>query len=47
MTGDTIDGLDGHDELEPQEPLRMSVSHKRKHAWAREVIQEVERFGAP
>ncbi len=38
VTGDTLDDLDGHDELEPQEPLRMTVSHKRKPAWARETI---------
>ena len=47
MIGDTLDDLDGHDELEPQEPLSMTISHKRKPAWAREVIQEAERFGAP
>ena len=33
--------------LEPQEPLRRTVSHKRKPAWAHEIIQEAERFGAP
>jgi hypothetical protein len=47
VTGDTLDDLDGHDELEPQEPLRMIISHKRKPAWAHEIIQEVERYGAP
>ncbi len=30
MTSDTLDDLDGHDELEPQEPICMTISHKRK-----------------
>ena len=47
VTGDTVDDLDGHDELEPQERLCMTISHKRKPAWAREIIQEAERYGAP
>ena len=47
MTGNTLDDLDGHDELEPQEPLSMTVYHKRKPTWAREIIQEEERFGTP
>ena len=45
MTGDTLDDSEGHDELEPQEPLRMTVSHKRKLVWAREIIQDAERYG--
>ena len=32
--------------LDPQEPPHMDISHKRKAAWAREIIQEVERYGA-
>ena len=47
VVGDTLDDLDGHDELEPQEPLCMTISHKRKPTREHEVIQEVERFGAP
>ena len=47
VTSDTLDDLDGHDELEPQEPLHMIISHKRKPTWAREIIQEAERYGAP
>ena len=39
--------LEEHDMLEPQEPLHINISHKRKLAWAREIIQEVERCGAP
>jgi len=26
--------------MEPQEPLRMTISHKRKPTWAREIIQD-------
>ena len=36
-----------HDLLEPQEPPHMNISHKRKPAWAREINQESERYGAP
>ena len=35
-----------HDMLEPLEPPHMNISHKRKPAWAREIIQEAERYGA-
>ena len=31
---------------EPQEPPTMKMSRKRKPAWAREIIQEEERYGA-
>ena len=33
--------------IEPQEPPMMEISRKRKPAWAREIIQEAERYGAP
>ena len=36
-----------HDMLEPQEPPTMNMSRKRKPAWAREIIQEAEKYGAP
>ena len=39
-----------HDMAEPQEPVKTLLkkhSHKRKTAWARELIQEAERYGAP
>ena len=38
-----------HDMTEPQIPINLpkEVSHKRKLAWARELIQDVERYGAP
>ena len=34
---------------EPQMPVDppKEVSHKRKPAWARELIQDAERYGAP
>ena len=32
--------------LEPQEPPTMDISQKRKNAWVRERIQEVEKYGA-
>ena len=37
-----------HDMVEPQMPMDLSkeVSHKRKPAWARELIQDAERYGA-
>ena len=36
-----------HDMTEPQEPPTMEISRKRNPAWAREIIQEAERYGAP
>ena len=36
-----------HDMVEPQEPPTMEISQKRKHAWEREIIQEVEIYGTP
>ena len=39
-----------HDMEEPQEPLETlheKDSHKRKPTWERELIQYVERYGAP
>jgi hypothetical protein len=36
-----------HDMIESQEPPRMTISHKRKPAWARELIQDAEKYGAP
>jgi hypothetical protein len=36
-----------HDMIESQEPPRMTISQKRKQAWAREIIQDVEKYGAP
>jgi hypothetical protein len=36
-----------HDITEVQEPSQMTFSHKRKHAWARELIQDGEKYGVP
>jgi hypothetical protein len=35
------------DMMESQEPPQMTISHKRKLAWARELIQYGEKYGAP
>ena len=32
--------LEDHDVVEFQEPPQMTISHKRKPAWARELIQD-------
>jgi hypothetical protein len=39
-------GLEAHDMAEPQRPVETSTK-KRISAWAREIIQDVEKFGAP
>jgi hypothetical protein len=36
-----------YDMIESQEPSHMTISHKRNPAWARELIQDVEKYGAP
>ena len=36
-----------HDISEVQEPHQMTFSHKRKIAWARELIQDGEKYGVP
>jgi hypothetical protein len=36
-----------HDITEVQEPPQITFSHKRKHAWARELIQDGEKYGVP
>jgi hypothetical protein len=36
-----------HDMIESQEPPQMMISHKRKLAWERELIQYGEKYGAP
>jgi hypothetical protein len=35
-----------HDMIESQEPPQMAISHKRKPTWARELIQDGEKYGA-
>jgi hypothetical protein len=37
--------LEDHDIVEFQEPPQMTISHKRKIAWAREIIQYGEKYG--
>jgi hypothetical protein len=39
--------LEDHDVVEFQEPPQMTISHKRKPAWARELIQDGEKYGVP
>jgi U3 small nucleolar RNA-associated protein 14 len=39
--------LEDHDTAKVQEPPQMTFSHKRKHAWARELIQDGEKCGVP
>jgi hypothetical protein len=36
-----------HDMIKSQEPPQMMISHKRKLAWARELIQDGEKYGSP
>jgi hypothetical protein len=36
-----------HDIIEYQEPPHMTISHKRKPSWERELIQDGEKYGAP
>jgi hypothetical protein len=39
--------LEDHDVVVFQEPPQMTISHKRKPAWARELIQDGEKYGVP
>jgi hypothetical protein len=39
--------LEDHDIVEVQEPPQMTIFHKRKPAWARELIQDGEKYGVP
>jgi hypothetical protein len=47
ITSHDEDILEDHDIIESQEPPQMTISHKRKPAWARELIQDGEKYGAP
>ena len=45
-----LEDHEDHDMVEPQEPVETLFekdSHKRKPTWARELIQEAERYVAP
>jgi hypothetical protein len=37
--------LEDHDIVEFQEPPQMMISHKRNPAWARDIIQDGEKYG--
>jgi hypothetical protein len=39
--------LEDHDIVEFQEPPQLTISYKRKPAWAREFIQDGEKYGVP
>jgi hypothetical protein len=39
--------LEDHDIVEFKEPSQMTISHKRKPDWARELIQYGEKYGVP
>jgi transposase InsO family protein len=39
--------LEDHDIVEVQEPPQMMILHKRKLDWARELIQDGEKYGVP
>jgi hypothetical protein len=39
--------LEDHDIVEVQEPPQMTILHKRKPAWARELIQDGEKYDVP
>ena len=50
MELENIKDREDHDMAKPQEPvetLHEKDSHKRNPTWARELIQEAERYGAP
>jgi hypothetical protein len=38
--------LEDQDMIESREPPRMAISQKRKPTWARELIQDAEKYGA-
>jgi hypothetical protein len=39
--------LEYHDVVEFQEPPQMTISHKIKSTWARDIIQDGEKYGVP
>ena len=47
VTSPDEDILEDHDISEVQEPPEMTILHKRKPAWARELIQDGEKYGVP
>jgi hypothetical protein len=47
VTSPNEETLKDHDVKEFQEPPQMTFSHKRNHAWARELIQDGDKYGVP
>jgi hypothetical protein len=47
VTSPDEETLEDHDITEVQEPPQMTFSHKRNPAWARELIQDGEKYGVP
>jgi hypothetical protein len=47
VTSPDEESLEDHDLIEVQEPPQMRILHKRKPAWARELIQDGEKYGVP
>jgi hypothetical protein len=39
--------LEDHDIVEVKKPPQMTILHKRKPAWARDIIQDGEKYGVP
>jgi hypothetical protein len=39
--------LEDHDIVEVQEPPKMKILHKRNPSWARDLIQDGEKYGVP
>jgi hypothetical protein len=47
VTSPDEETLEDHDVTKVQEPPQMTILHKRKPAWARELIQDGEKYGVP
>jgi hypothetical protein len=47
VTSPDEESLEDHDLIEVQEPPQMRILHKRKPTWARELIQNGEKYGVP
>jgi hypothetical protein len=43
----TVSSEEDHDMIESQEPPQMTISHKRKPTWVRELIQYGDKYGSP
>jgi hypothetical protein len=47
VTSPDEESLEYHDLIEVQEPPQTRIPHKRKPSWAREIIQDGEKYGVP